>query len=167
MNRFQFVADHQAAYGGEAVVPGAEIAPVQLLLVAVGRPGLGRRRLDAQLAEQTQTHAAHDGTYGSRASPPSSGPAQVNHSASSGSCALHGIAGLRLRRKARTTVPAPDPVLDLLRRDFTALTGRRYVGDITYPPIADGTSCTWRPCWTWAHGGWWAGRSPTTCAPAR
>ena len=53
------------------------------------------------------------------------------------------IAGLRLRRRVRTTIPDPaeQTVPDLLKRDFTAEEpNRRYVGDITYLPIADGTN---------------------------
>jgi transposase InsO family protein len=53
------------------------------------------------------------------------------------------IAGLRLRRRVRTTVPDPaeQTVPDLLGRDFTAEgPNQRYVGDITYLPIADGTN---------------------------
>ena len=53
------------------------------------------------------------------------------------------IAGLRLRRRVRTTVPEPadQRVPDLLGRDFTAQApNRRYVGDITYLPIADGSN---------------------------
>ena len=44
------------------------------------------------------------------------------------------IAGVRLRRKVRTTIADPDvtPVPDLLKRDFTAPEpNQRYVGDIT------------------------------------
>ncbi len=55
----------------------------------------------------------------------------------------HGIAGLRLRRRVRTTVPEPADHLvpDLLKRDFTApAPNQRYVGDITYLPIAEGTN---------------------------
>ena len=51
------------------------------------------------------------------------------------------IAGLRLRRKVRTTVPDPDltPVADLLKRAFTATAPNlRYVGDITYLPFDGG-----------------------------
>ena len=54
----------------------------------------------------------------------------------------HAMAGLRLRRRVRTTVPEPadQKVPDLLRRDFTATApNQRYVGDITYLPIADGS----------------------------
>ena len=55
-----------------------------------------------------------------------------------------GLAGLRLRRRHRTTIadPAAAKAPDLIRRDFTAETpNTRYVGDITYLPIADGTFC--------------------------
>ncbi len=51
------------------------------------------------------------------------------------------LAGLRLRRRVRTTIPAPDltPVPDLLQRDFTApAPNQRYVGDITYLPYDGG-----------------------------
>ncbi len=49
---------------------------------------------------------------------------------------------MRLGREVRTTIPAPSAtaVPDLIGRDFTApAPGMRYVGDITYLPIADGT----------------------------
>jgi transposase InsO family protein len=52
-----------------------------------------------------------------------------------------GIAGLRLRRKVRTTIPEPNatPVADLLKRDFTAQAANTiYVGDITYLPYDGG-----------------------------
>lgn len=55
----------------------------------------------------------------------------------------HGIAGYRKRRRVTTTVPEPadQKVPDLLKRDFTAATpNTRYVGDITYLPIADGSN---------------------------
>ena len=57
--------------------------------------------------------------------------------------AENGLAGIRLRRKVRTTVPEPShqKVPDLLKRDFTAqTTNTRYVGDITYLPLADGAN---------------------------
>ncbi len=53
----------------------------------------------------------------------------------------HGIVGLHLRTKVRTTVPQPaaQKVADLLKRDFTAAgPNQRYVGDITYLPLAEG-----------------------------
>jgi transposase InsO family protein len=51
------------------------------------------------------------------------------------------IAGIRLRRRVRTTVPDPDGQLvpDLLERDFTAhAPNMKYVGDITYLPCGAG-----------------------------
>ncbi|MFD1313952.1 IS3 family transposase, partial [Streptomyces kaempferi] len=51
------------------------------------------------------------------------------------------ITGIRLRRRVRTTVPDPaaSPVADLFQRDFTAADpGRKYMGDITYLPLAGG-----------------------------
>lgn len=53
----------------------------------------------------------------------------------------HGIVGVHLRRKVRTTVPEPEatPVPDLLQRDFTARApNTKYVGDITCLPTGDG-----------------------------
>jgi transposase InsO family protein len=57
--------------------------------------------------------------------------------------AEHRIAGIRLRRRVRTTVPEPSDakVPDLVKRDFTAeQPNRKYVGDITYLPLADGSN---------------------------
>ena len=54
-----------------------------------------------------------------------------------------GLAGIRLRRRVKTTVPDQSGrrLPDLLGRDFTAeMPNRRHVGDITYLPIADGTN---------------------------
>lgn len=54
-----------------------------------------------------------------------------------------GIAGYLKKRRVRTTVPEPaDRVArDLLKRDFTAEEpNRRYVGDINYLPLVDGTN---------------------------
>ncbi|MGW7201569.1 IS3 family transposase, partial [Streptomyces chryseus] len=51
------------------------------------------------------------------------------------------IAGVRLRRRVRTTVPDPasEQVVDLFGRDFTATEpGRKLMGDITYLPLQGG-----------------------------
>ena len=55
----------------------------------------------------------------------------------------HGIRGYIKRRRVRTTIPEPSgqKVPDLLGRDFIAEgPNQRYVGDITYLPLADGTN---------------------------
>ncbi len=51
----------------------------------------------------------------------------------------NGVVGYRKRRRVRTTVPEPadETFGDLLTRDFTAAApNQRYVGDITYLPLA-------------------------------
>jgi len=73
---------------------------------------------------------------------------------------VHAIAGLRLRRRVRTTIPEPaeQKVPDLLGRDFTATApNQRYVGDITYLPIADGSNlylATVIDCYSRRLAGW-------------
>jgi len=67
---------------------------------------------------------------------------------------------VRLRRRVRTTVPQPadQRVPDLINRDFTASTpNQRYVGDITYLPIGDGTNlylATVIDCFSRRLAGW-------------
>ncbi|BAX90258.1 transposase [Mycobacterium shigaense] len=54
-----------------------------------------------------------------------------------------GIAGFRRRRRVKTTQPDPasQKVPDLLKRDFTApVINVKYVGDITYLPLATGSN---------------------------
>ena len=68
---------------------------------------------------------------------------RVNHKRVARVMAENGLAGIRLRRKVRTTIPEPShqKVPDLLKRDFTAETvNTKYVGDITYLPLADGSN---------------------------
>jgi transposase InsO family protein len=68
---------------------------------------------------------------------------RVNHKRVARVMREHGLAGIRLRRRVKTTVPDQSgrKFPDLIRRDFTAPTpNRKYVGDITYLPIADGTN---------------------------
>ena len=65
---------------------------------------------------------------------------RVSHKRAARVTREHHIAGIRLRRRVRTTVPDPDGqlVADLLGRDFTAdAPNTKYVGDITYLPCGD------------------------------
>lgn len=70
---------------------------------------------------------------------------RVNHKRVARVMREHSLAGLRLRRKVKTTIPAPDAqdVPDQIMRDFTASeVNTRYVGDITYLPCGDGQGGT-------------------------
>lgn len=65
---------------------------------------------------------------------------RVNHKRVARVMREHAIAGIRLRRRVRTTIADPDaPVVpDLLGRGFTASEpNTKYVGDITYLPCGD------------------------------
>lgn len=53
------------------------------------------------------------------------------------------LAGVRLRRRVRTAVPerSDHEVSDLVKRDFIAdVLNQKYVGDITYLPLSDGSN---------------------------
>ena len=106
-----------------------------------------RARADAQLAERIRVVHREDNTCGApriTAELNDGVPAdqKVNHKRVARVMREHAIAGYRRRRTVRTTIPEPADakVPDLLKRDFTATApNRRYVGDITYLPIADGS----------------------------
>lgn len=146
MNRFQFVEDHRDAYGVKRLCRVLQIARSSFYRwrnAAAARSA--RRRADEELAMRIRRiHAELDGTYGApriTAELRDQG-LRINHKRIERVMRAFGIAGLRLRRKVRTTVPDPDaaPVPDLLKRDFTApAPGHRYAGDITYLPVADGS----------------------------
>ena len=68
---------------------------------------------------------------------------RVNHKRVARVMRTAGIAGYRRRRRVKTTVadPANQKVPDLLGRDFTAsVPNVKYVGDITYLPLATGAN---------------------------
>jgi transposase InsO family protein len=73
---------------------------------------------------------------------------------------LEGIRGYAKKRRVRTTIPEPSGHKhpDLLKRDFTAdAPNRRYVGDITYLPLAEGSNlylATVSDCYSRRLAGW-------------
>ena len=149
MNRFQFVADHRHAFEVKRLCEILDIARSSFYAwEAAGPARADRAAADAALAGRIRQVHAQDRAQGApritaelnEGAPPGG---RVNHKRVARVMRAHGIAGLRLRRRVRTTVPeaADQKVPDLLRRDFTAEEpNRRYVGDITYLPIADGSN---------------------------
>ena len=141
MNRFQFVADHRDAFEVKRLCEIVQVARSSFYAWLAAAPARAvRASADAALAQRI--HAIHD-TDRAQGVPRITAElndgadptARVNHKRVARIMRQEQIAGLRLRRRVRTTVP------DLLNRDFTAAApNQRYVGDITYLPIADGTN---------------------------
>ena len=166
MNRFQFVADHRHAFEVKRLCEVLDIARSSFYAWdAAGPARADRAAADAALAGRIRQVHAQDRAQGAPritaelndGAPPGG---RVNHKRVARVMRAHGIAGLRLRRRVRTTIPEPadQKVPDLLRRDFTAEEpNRRYVGDITYLPIADGSNlylATVIDCFSRRLAGW-------------
>ncbi|MFP8888091.1 IS3 family transposase [Streptomyces mangrovi] len=145
VNRFQFVADHQRRYGVKRLCTILGIARSSFYYwrrTAAARAA--RQAADARLAARIRAvHRESDGTYGVpriTAELREAGE-RVNHKRIARVMRGAGLAGVRLRRRHRTTVadPAAAKAPDLIGRDFTAREpNRRYVGDITYLPLDGG-----------------------------
>ena len=153
MNRFQFVADHQHAYEVKRLCQAVQVARSSFYAwVEAGPARAARAAADAELAERIRTvqdpKQGGDKAYGAprvTAELNDGVPVadRVNHKRVARVMRAHSLAGIRLRRRVKTTVPEPADTKypDLLKRDFTAeAPNQRYVGDITYLPIADGSN---------------------------
>lgn len=144
MNRFQFVADHQARYGVKRLCTVLNIARSSFYYwKATVADRAARDAADAALAARIRVvHAAHDGTYGAPrvTAELHEGGERVNRKKVARVMRRYRIQGLRLRRRVTTTVadPAAAKAPDLIGRDFTAAAvNQRYVGDITYLPVGE------------------------------
>lgn len=144
-SRFQFVAEFASTFGVKRL---CQVLQVGRSSYYKWRDGAGRRAervaADAALAAKAAAITAEfDGTYGSPRVTAELRDAGVvvNEKRVARVMREHGVVGVHLRKKVRTTVPAKDApkVPDLLERDFTAdAPNRKYVGDITYLPLGDG-----------------------------
>ncbi|MEK4240646.1 IS3 family transposase [Janibacter sp. FSL W8-0316] len=170
VSRFQFVADNSATFADRGGVKRlCELVEVERssyyawLKAAPTREG--RARADAELAERIRAVHAEDNTCGApriTAELNDNAPAgaRVNHKRVARVMRLEGIRGYVKKRRVRTTIPEPSgqKYPDLLNRDFTApAPNRRYVGDITYLPLADGTNlylATVIDCYSRRLAGW-------------
>ncbi|MGW1656237.1 IS3 family transposase [Streptomyces atratus] len=142
MNRCQFVEDHQRRYGVTRLCRILGIA--RSSFSHWQRTGPARQAADIELAARIrQVHRASDGTYGVPRITAELGEdsENVNHKRVARIMKAVRLAGLRLRRRHRTTIPDPAAakVPDLIGRDYTASeVNTKYVGDITYLSLAGG-----------------------------
>jgi transposase InsO family protein len=147
VTRFQFVADHQDAFEVKRLCELVEVERSSYYAWVKGAPAReARTTADAEIAEKIRAIHTDDNTIGApRATAELNDgvPAgeRVNHKRIARVMREHGIRGYQKRRRVKTTIPEPSgqKVPDLLQRDFTAeAPNQRYVGDITYLPLADG-----------------------------
>ena len=170
MNRFQFVADHQHAFEVKRLCQAVEIARSSFYAWCAAAPARAERAAaDAELAERIRIvqdpEAGGDPAYGAPrvTAELNDGvplPDRVNHKRVARVMKANDLAGIRLRRRVKTTVPEPadQKYPDLLKRDFTAeAPNQRYVGDITYLPLPEGRNlylATVIDCFSRKLAGW-------------
>jgi transposase InsO family protein len=149
VSRFQFVADHSATFEVKRLCELVEIERSSYYAWKAGAPARERRAAaDAELEARIRKVHQADNTVGAprvTAELNDGAPAEqrVNHKRVARVMRTAGIAGYVKKRRVRTTIPdqTEAKVPDLLKRNFTApAPNRRYVGDITYLPLADGTN---------------------------
>ncbi|MER8199647.1 IS3 family transposase [Streptomyces microflavus] len=149
VNRFQCVADLQRRYGVKRLCSILGVSRSSFYYWRRTAADRAARQLaDARLAARIRAvHQESDGTYGApriTAELREENGEAVNHKRVARIMRASGIAGVRLRRRHRTTVPDPAAAKapDLIGRDFTAgEPNTKYVGDITYLPIDGGKFC--------------------------
>jgi len=166
VSRFQFVADNSATFEVKRLCELVEIERSSYYAWLKGAPArAARAAADAALAEKIRLIHTADKTVGAprvTAELNDGKPAdqRVNHKRVARVMRAAGIAGYVKKRRVRTTIPEPSghKVADLLKRDFTAQApNRRYVGDITYLPLADGSNlylATVIDCYSRRLAGW-------------
>jgi transposase InsO family protein len=145
ISRFQFVDDHRDTYEVKRLCQVLDVNRSSYYKWLAGAEArAARQREDRVLAEEIrEVHGESGGAYGSprvTAELREKGR-RVNEKRVARIMRTFSITGIRLRRRVRTTVPDPatSPVPDLFQRDFTATEpGRKYMGDITYLPLAGG-----------------------------
>jgi transposase InsO family protein len=166
VSRFQFVADNSATFEVKRLCELVEVTRSSFYAWHAGAPAREQRAAaDAELEARIRKVYQADNTVGApritaELSDGVGDGERVNHKRVARVMRAAGIAGYVKKRKVRTTVPEPadQKVPDLLRRDFTAdAPNRRYVGDITYLPLIDGTNlylATVIDCYSRRLAGW-------------
>lgn len=170
MSRFQFVADNCATsrpgWRVKRLCELVEIERSSYYAWKAGAPARAERAAaDAALVERIGKVHEADNTQGAPritadlndGAPPEQ---RVNHKRVARVMRAAGICGYVKKRRVQATIPEPSgqKVPDLLKRDFTApAPNQRYVGDLTYLPIADGTNlylATVIDCYSRRLAGW-------------
>ena len=159
MNRFQFVKDHKDAWSVKRLCQVIEIGRSSFYAWLAAAPGrAARATADAVLAARIRVlqdpAQGGDRAYGAprvtaELNEGAAPEARVNHKRVARVMREHKLAGIRLRKRVKTTIPDQSGrrFPDLLGRDFSVgEPGRRYVGDITYLPIADGSTLYFASC---------------------
>ncbi|MFC5786676.1 MULTISPECIES: IS3 family transposase [Streptomyces] len=145
ISRFQFVDDHRDTYEVKRLCQILDVNRSSYYKWLAGAEArAARQRQDQILAEEIRE--VHDESGGAYGSPRVTAELRekgwrVNEKRVARVMRTYSITGIRLRRRVRTTVPDPasSQVADLFGRDFTAPEpGRKYMGDITYLPLAGG-----------------------------
>jgi transposase InsO family protein len=166
VSRFQFVADHSDAFEVKWLCAVVEVARSSFYAWLAGADArAARAAANEALAARIRTVHDEDNTYGApriTAELNDGAPVdqRVNHKRVARVMRSAGIVGYRRRRRVTTTVPDPanQKVPDLLKRDFTAEQPNiRYVGDITYLPLATGSNlylATVIDCFSGRVAGW-------------
>ncbi|MFJ3338423.1 IS3 family transposase [Streptomyces sp. NPDC086766] len=145
VSRFQFVEDHRDAFEVKRLCQVMGLNRSSYYKWRTGAEArTAREEDDRLLGEKIRViHRHSGGTYGSprvTAELRERG-LRVNEKRVARVMRRYAITGIRLPRRVRTTVPEPaaSQVPDLFRRDFTAPEpGLKYMGDITYLPLANG-----------------------------
>ncbi len=143
MSRFQFVADHKDAYGVKRLCEVVQIARSSFYAWLAAAPGRAARAAqDAALADRIRVlqDPAHGGdrAYGAPRITADLNDGvhaaeRVNHKRVARVMREHELAGIRLRRRVKTTIPDQSGrrFPDLIERDFSVgEPNRRYVGDV-------------------------------------
>ena len=147
MSRFQFVDDHRDTFGVKWLCEVVEIARSSFYAwLAAADTRAAKQAADEELEARIRSVHDADNTYGAPRITADLNDGvpdgeRVNHKRVARVMRAAGIVGYRKKRRVRTTVadPADQKVPDLFDRDFTAdLPNSKYVGDITYLPLATG-----------------------------
>ncbi len=147
MSRFQFVEDSRATFEVKRLCELVEVERSSYYAWRDAAPArAARAAADAELAARIKVVHEQDNTVGApritaELNDGAGAGERVNHKRVARVMRAHYIRGYQRRRRVRTTIPEPSgqKVPDLFKRDFTAdAPNSRYVGDITYLPLADG-----------------------------